>query len=168
MLFRELGKKTFARVSNITCTAFAIKNPYKDLYIDCHIHFMSFYHQSFLKDTKLISNEAFCIGHSLDMSWYCCCPGCFSFFDLSITHATHSGHCWQHVRQTVSACKARWLGALLLLTQRPATPAVENDADGICSQVPILKKPRSSETEETSHKKRWKFGAFQRTNSTPS
>ena len=29
--FRELGKKTFARVSNITCTAFAIKNPYKDL-----------------------------------------------------------------------------------------------------------------------------------------
>ena len=34
MLFREL-KKTFARVSNITCTAFAIKTAYKDLYIDC-------------------------------------------------------------------------------------------------------------------------------------
>ena len=29
--FRELEKKTFARVSNITCTAFAIKTPYKDL-----------------------------------------------------------------------------------------------------------------------------------------
>ena len=29
--FRELKKKTFARVSNITCTAFAIKTPYKDL-----------------------------------------------------------------------------------------------------------------------------------------
>ena len=28
--FREL-EKTFARVSNITCTAFAIKTPYKDL-----------------------------------------------------------------------------------------------------------------------------------------
>ena len=31
ILFRELKKKTFARISNITCTAFAIKNPYKDL-----------------------------------------------------------------------------------------------------------------------------------------
>ena len=29
--FRELEKKAFARVSNITCTAFAIKTPYKDL-----------------------------------------------------------------------------------------------------------------------------------------
>ena len=29
--FRELEKKTFAWVSNITCTAFAIKTPYKDL-----------------------------------------------------------------------------------------------------------------------------------------
>ena len=30
--FRKFGKKTFARVSNITCTAFAIKTPYKDLF----------------------------------------------------------------------------------------------------------------------------------------
>ena len=29
--FRELEKNTFARGSNITCTAFAIKTPYKDL-----------------------------------------------------------------------------------------------------------------------------------------
>ena len=29
--FHELEKNFFARVSNITCTAFAIKTPYKDL-----------------------------------------------------------------------------------------------------------------------------------------
>ena len=31
--FRELEKKTFARVSNITCTAFAIKTPYAHLFM---------------------------------------------------------------------------------------------------------------------------------------
>ena len=29
--FRKLGKNTFARACNTTCTAFAIKTPYKDL-----------------------------------------------------------------------------------------------------------------------------------------
>ena len=31
IFFRELEKKTFARISNKTCTAFAIKTPYMDL-----------------------------------------------------------------------------------------------------------------------------------------
>ena len=70
--------------------------------------------------TKLVSNEAFCLGHGLDRVAVLVFSHSFIF---SIIHATHSGHCWQHVRQSVSACKARWLGALLLLTQRPATPA---------------------------------------------
>ena len=34
-------KNTFARVSNITCTAFAIKTPYKDLWIDHHIYYIT-------------------------------------------------------------------------------------------------------------------------------
>ena len=35
--FRELDKKTFARVSNITYAVFTIKTPYKDLQINHHI-----------------------------------------------------------------------------------------------------------------------------------
>ena len=47
LLLSRNRKKTFARVSNITCTAFAIKTPYKDLQIDYHIFSYIFYPNDF-------------------------------------------------------------------------------------------------------------------------